>query len=88
MVDEDAKQLLRDILATQREHLAFSQRIAEDQKTTMNAYLADSALYRENSAEWKLKHTASHWAMVIRAITLAGVVALLAYVVLFGLHAR
>ena len=88
MVDEEAKQLLRDILATQREQLALSQRIAEGQRTQMEAYDADSALYRQKSAEWQLNSKASRWAVIIRAVTLAGVVLLLGYVVLFGLHSH
>ncbi len=88
MVDEDTKQLLRDILATQREQLALYQHVAEDQKAQLSIYTANSSLYRESLSEWQLKERASRWATVIRAVTLAGVVFLIGYVVLFGLHAR
>ena len=87
-MDEDTKQLLRDILATQREQLVLSQRLAEDQKKLLDSYAADSASYRQSIAEWKLNNTASRWANVIRVLTMAGIVILLGYVVLFGLHAR
>lgn len=88
MVDEDSKQLLRDILSTQREQLALSQRIAEDQARQINAYTADSEQYRQQLSEWKIRRAAWRWADAIRAITAVGIAVLLAYVVLSGLHAR
>jgi hypothetical protein len=88
MVDEEVKQLLRDILAVQREQLTLSQRISEDQIASNKAFASSNDSYRENVAEWKMKHVASRWAAVLRAITMAGVVILLGYVILFGLHPR
>jgi hypothetical protein len=88
MVDEDAKQLLRDILSTQREQLALSQRIAEDQARQISAYAANSEQYRQHLSEWQLKREAWRWADAIRAITAVGIALLLGYVVLSGLHAR
>ena len=88
MVDEEAKQLLRDILAVQREQLALSQRISEGQIASAEAYISNSDLYKKNAEEWKMKHVASRWAAVMRAITMVGVVMLLGYVILFGMHPR
>ena len=88
MVDEDSKQLLRDILSTQREQLALSLRIAEDQARQINAYAANTDLYRQKLSDWQLKRDAWRWADAIRAITALGIVLLLGYVVLLGLHGR
>ena len=88
MVDEETKQLLRDILAVQREQLALSQRISEGQIASAEAYASNSDLYKKNGEEWRMKHVASRWAAVMRAITMVGVVMLLGYVILFGLHPR
>jgi hypothetical protein len=88
MVDEETKQLLRDILATQREQLAHSQRISEGQIAGAEAYASNSELYKKNAEEWKMRHMAFRRAAVIRAITMLGVVMLLGYVILFGLHPR
>jgi hypothetical protein len=64
------------------------QSVAEDQKAQLSAYTANSSLYRDSLSEWQLKERALRWALLIRAITLAGVVLLIGYVLLFGLHAR
>lgn len=88
MVDEETKQLLRDILATQREQLALSQRNAEENATTKNAYAADSTLYHQSIEEWQVNSSAFRWADIIRATTMAGVVLLLGYVVFFGSFVR
>ena len=51
MVDEETKQLLRDILAVQREQLALSQRISEGQIASAEAYASNSDLYKKNGEE-------------------------------------
>jgi hypothetical protein len=88
MIDEETRQILRDILATQRAQIAISQRIIDDLMKTVDAYSADSELYRKGVAEWKEKSDVSGWVSAIRAITAAGVVVLLGYVIMFGTHAR
>ena len=95
MVDEDSKQLIRDILSTQREQLALSLRIAEDQARIVedqarqiSAYAANTDLYRQKLSDWQLKRDAWRWADGIRAITALGIALLLGYVVLLGLHGR
>jgi hypothetical protein len=72
MVDEDSKQLLRDILSTQHEQLALSLRIAEDQARQTSAYVANTDLYRQKLSDWQLKRDAWRWADAIRAITALG----------------
>jgi hypothetical protein len=88
MIDDETKQILRDILATQREQVASSQRVIENLIKTVDAYAADSELYRKRVAEWKEKSDVAHWVTAIRAITAVGVVLLLGYVIIFGFHPR
>jgi hypothetical protein len=86
MDDEDTKQLLRDILKTQREQLALSQRIADDQTKILDAYAADSDSYRQTVADWQSQNIVSNWATIIRVVTMVGIVLVLGYVVIYGLH--
>jgi hypothetical protein len=76
---------LRDILAAQRSQIANSQRIIDDLTKTVEVQAADSKLYRQHLAEWKQEGTAFSLTKIIRALTLAGIVLLLAYVVFFGM---
>jgi hypothetical protein len=88
MADEDSNQILRDILSVQREQLALSQRIAEDQARQINAYAADSAMYRQKLSEWRRKNVAWSWGNALRVITSLGIAILLGYFLLSGVHSR
>ena len=79
MSDDETKQILREILVTQKEYL---QRIRQMEETY------DSANARHAEAEEKYR---SHLrevtvATTIRALALLGVVAILGYIVIWGLH--
>ena len=83
MADDETKQLLRDILATQREYLELLRKMDQNYSAQTEAYKSTDALYRSSTRDTA---TANTIANVIRALALLGVVSILGYLVLFGLH--
>jgi hypothetical protein len=77
MADEETKQLLRDILATQKAQLEYLQRQDKTYADHSKDYEASSALYKQ-TLQFR------PWEIVIRAVTMLGVVVLLGYLVLRG----
>ena len=86
MADEDLTQILRDILSAQREQLDLFRRLAEEQARQVDAYAADSALYRQKLSEWRNKNESWHWRDAFRVITALGIVVLLGYLLFSGAH--
>ena len=75
MSDDETKQLLRDILATQREQLEIFRYSYEVYDKRNRSHDEATALYKQVSRQ-------RPWDMFIRAITGFSLVALLAYVVI------
>ena len=78
MSDEESKQLLRDILAAQKAQLEYLQR--QDR-----TYVEHSQEYEKTSALYRQALQARPWEMLIRAITVLGIVVILGYLVLRGI---
>jgi len=77
MADEETKQLLRDILATQKAQLEYLQR--QDR-----TYTDHSKDYEKSSELYKQTLQFRPWEIAIRAVTALGVVVLLGYLLLRG----
>jgi hypothetical protein len=77
MADEETKQLLRDILATQKAQLEYLQR--QDQ-----TYVDHSKVYEESTRLYRQTLTYRPWESAVRAVTALGVVLLLAYLTFRG----
>ena len=77
MADEETKQLLKDILAAQREQLEYLQR--QDR-----TYMDHAKAYERNSELHRQVLEAQPWVIGIRLFIAVGIVALLAYLVLRG----
>ena len=82
-MDEEAKQMLRELVALHREQ-------AERARSSHDRYTADSEAYAKSlaedyrgSAEYR---RAQSVAVVIRAISALGIVAVIAYLAIFGMH--
>jgi hypothetical protein len=74
MSDQETNQLLRELIAIQREHLEYVRRDSQAYEENTKRYQASSELYK----------TLSHrpWERAIRIITMLGVVILLGYIIL------
>ena len=77
MADEETKQILRDILAAQKQQLEYLQR--QD-----GTYAQQVREHAQASEDWKRSLETTTWVSAFRAITALGVVLLLAYVIIWG----
>lgn len=77
MADEETKQILREILATQKQQLEYLQR----QDSTYSEHVRD---HDRSTEQWKRSLETTTWVGVARAVTALGVVILLAYVIIWG----
>jgi hypothetical protein len=83
MADDETKQILRDILATQKEQLESFKYSAEMYDKQAKAYDQSNERYWNHVVETS---KASNVANILRAVALVLMAAVLAYLVLFGLH--
>jgi len=79
MSDEDTNELLRQILASQKEICTHFKKIAEKNES-------DGDAYKTILAKWDTRNRRSQWIAILHTITMAGVVGLLIYVAYFVLH--
>ena len=101
MADDDTKQLLRELLAAQKEHLelarrnneAYEQHLVSTQKQndelilkTTERYEIQAQAYDQRAARYDQHLGANKIANLIRALTLLVMAGVLVYLVLFGLH--
>ena len=83
MADEETKQVLRELLATQKEHLELVRGMND-------AYEEQCKAYEQTDARWH-KHmdattTANRVAYLLRAAAIVIMAVVIAYLVFFGLH--
>ena len=83
MADDEAKQLIRELLATQKEHLDLVRGMSE-------AYEKQCEAYEQTNKRWheymQMSTTATRIAALLRALALVVMAAVIAYLVFFGLH--
>ena len=83
--DDETKQILRELLATQKEQLEFLRRMDQTYERQAQSYDDANARYRKETLDNSFANRAAH---LVRALALLGVVAVLAYIVLYGLHSH
>jgi hypothetical protein len=74
MVDDETKQLLRELIALQREHLDLLKSSTEHHEEDRKRYQTSDDMFREQVAT-------RPWEKLIRVVTMLGIVMLLAYII-------
>jgi hypothetical protein len=74
MADDEVKQLLRELIALQREQVELIKRGAQSHEEDRKIYLSSDAMYREQLAT-------RPWEKLIRVLTMLGIVVLLGYII-------
>lgn len=77
MADDETKQLLRDLLATQREHLELVRRMDK-------AYEQQSHTFEQSNMSYQDQLRTNRLTTILHALTFCGLVAILAYLVFVG----
>ena len=85
MSDDETKQILRELLATQREQIELLRRMDQTYEQQARTYDDANARYHRETLE---NSSANRIANLLRALGLLGVVVILAYIVLYGLHSH
>ena len=88
MSDDETKQLLREMLAAQREQLTLLTKIVDYQARGDGASAANETAYRKELNEWHTQHSTSYWIAAVHTVTMAAVVGLLIYVVVYVLRSH
>ena len=77
MADEETKQLLRDLLATQKEHLELVRRMNKE-------YQQQSQTFEQSNVSYQDQIRTNRVTTILHALTFCGIVAILAYLVFVG----
>lgn len=77
MADDETKQLLRDLLGTQKEHLELVRRVDK-------AYEQQSQTFEQSNVLYQDQLRTNRLTTVLHALTFCGIVAILAYLVFLG----
>jgi len=77
MADEETKQLLRDLLATQKEHLELVRRMDKE-------YQQQSHTFEQSNVSYQDQLRTNRVTTILHALTFCGIVAILAYLVFVG----
>ena len=77
MADEETKQLLRDLLATQKEHLELVRRMDK-------VYEQQSRTFEQSNVSYQDQLRTNRVTTILHALTFCGIVAILAYLVFVG----
>lgn len=85
MVDEETRQILRELLAAQKEQTELARQMNEKYEIELRAYRDSLASYERQFAHWS---SGKIIASTIRAAAFLGIAAVLAYLVVFGVHIR
>jgi len=81
VADEETNQLLRDLLATQKEHLELVRRMNK-------AYEQQSQTFEQSNVSYQDQLRTNRLTTILHALTFCGIVAILVYLVFVGFHPR